>query len=116
MAKVSKSIILGYNKCAELAVKFENILDSFWHKDEKIPLSAIDFAETTVFGNPFTLVKHPTNNDSVKINTLENNDFIVNGFRDNNTFWSKAQCKDVSNKDNENSWTVYGSSDDLILI
>jgi hypothetical protein len=42
MAKVSKSRILAYNKCADLVVKWTNILDSFWHKDEKIPLSALE--------------------------------------------------------------------------
>ncbi|MCI2229593.1 hypothetical protein MC378_10475 [Polaribacter sp. MSW13] len=41
MAKVSKTILLGYNKCIELAIKWTNILDSFWHKDEKIPKSAL---------------------------------------------------------------------------
>tara|TARA_B110000285_G_scaffold234059_1_gene309712 strand:- start:1947 stop:3419 length:1473 start_codon:yes stop_codon:yes gene_type:complete len=42
MAKVSKSIILAYNKCADLAIKWTNILDSYWHKDEKIPFSALE--------------------------------------------------------------------------
>lgn len=41
MAKVSKSIILAYNKCASLMPKWVNIWDSVWHKDEKIPASAL---------------------------------------------------------------------------
>ena len=69
-----------------------------------------------VFGNDFTLKKHPTNNDPLNSGILENNDFILSGFRDNTTFWSVAQCVDATDKDNENSWTVFNSSEDLVLI
>lgn len=36
MSKVSKDIILSYSTCTDTAVlnRFQNILDSFWHKDE----------------------------------------------------------------------------------
>ena len=41
MGKVSRSLLLQYNKCAALATRYSNILDSFWHKDDKIPLSSL---------------------------------------------------------------------------
>lgn len=69
-----------------------------------------------VFGNQWTLIKHPTNNNPSNRATLENNDFIVNGFFNNTTLWDKAQCLDASNKDLEASWTVFSSSEDLIII
>lgn len=69
-----------------------------------------------VFGNEFELKKHPLNDNPNNFSVLENNDFILNGFRNNNEFWDKAQCIDATNKDSENSWTVLGSSEDLILI
>jgi hypothetical protein len=36
MSKVTKDIILSYSTCTDSAVlnRFQNILDSFWHKDE----------------------------------------------------------------------------------
>lgn len=34
MSKQSRSILLAYNKCLELAIKFQNILDSFHHLDD----------------------------------------------------------------------------------
>jgi len=61
MGKVSKQVILLYNKCEALATKFSNILDSFWHKDEKIPLSALE-------ENPKTIVtESSTANNAVVI-------------------------------------------------
>lgn len=36
MAITSKSLLLAYNKCADLATKWANILDSFRHKSDKI--------------------------------------------------------------------------------
>lgn len=41
MTKQSKSILFGYLKCPSLATIWTNILNSFWHKDEKIPLSSL---------------------------------------------------------------------------
>lgn len=50
--KVSKSILATYNKCTELATKWANILDSYWHKDEKIPRDALaDDAKVTIVDN-----------------------------------------------------------------
>lgn len=34
MTKQSKAILVDYNKCPDLAVRWQNILDSFFHKDE----------------------------------------------------------------------------------
>jgi len=62
----------------------------------------------TVFGNPFTLLKHRLNNDPAKVSVLENNDFILNGFRDDTTIWPMAQCLDAANKDLDVSWNVIG--------
>lgn len=42
MAIIPKSILVGYNKCEALATKWANILDSFRHKDEKIPIEDIE--------------------------------------------------------------------------
>jgi hypothetical protein len=41
MGIVSRTILLGYNNCSELATKWQNILDSFRHKSEKILISEI---------------------------------------------------------------------------
>lgn len=59
-----------------------------------------------VFGNEFELKKNPINNNPLSFNTLENNDFIVNGFRDNNTIWEVAQCLDSLNTNIDASWNV----------
>lgn len=42
MAIVSRIVLFGYNKCAELEQKWQNILDSFRHKSEKIPIADIE--------------------------------------------------------------------------
>ena len=49
MAKVSKSIIIGWLNCPELLSKLVNWLDSFWHKDEKIPFSALETDPSEIF-------------------------------------------------------------------
>jgi hypothetical protein len=41
MAIVSKSTIIGWLKCPDLLVKVTNWVDSFYHKDEKIPEAAL---------------------------------------------------------------------------
>lgn len=42
MGIVSRTILFGYNNCQELATKWQNILDSFRHKTEKIPIDDIE--------------------------------------------------------------------------
>lgn len=80
MAKVSKSRILAYNKCADLVVKWTNILDSFWHKDEKIPLSALEQMPITNIGGKVDKVTGKelsandyTNLEKEKLSGLEQN-------------------------------------------
>lgn len=109
---------------------------AFWHKLEKIPVSAIEgltyilnakaekeqfdghLNNTTVhgsyaiiFGNKFQLIKHPLNNDLTKVNTPQNNDFILNGFRNNTTLWKEARLIDEDNLNLDESWIVYNSTD-----
>lgn len=54
-------------------------------------------------GNPFTLKKHPSNNDPTLIHTLEVNDFAINGFWNGTEYWSISQFIG-SNKDVKNDW------------
>jgi hypothetical protein len=63
MAKVSKSILVGYNKCTSLAIKWLNILDSFRHKDERISFTEIDdIPENEIYhANKVTLDKFGEN-------------------------------------------------------
>lgn len=100
-------------------------INQWWDDDSNEVKTAINnhadlidafIGKVEVFGNPFTLLKHPINNDPLKVNILENNDFILNGFFNNTTLWDKAQCVDATNKDLEESWTVFGSSEDLIIV
>lgn len=67
----------------------------------------------TVFGNKFRLLKHPLNNEAVKQRTLENGDFILDGFFDSTTLWVKAQCLDVDNKEESASWNVLSSIEEI---
>ena len=46
MGKVSRSLLLQYNKCAALATRYSNLLDSFWHKDDAIPAESIADLDT----------------------------------------------------------------------
>lgn len=77
-----------------------------------------EFVETLqtkveVFGNWFQLIKHPLNSIPENQNTLENGDFIANGFYDDTTMWVKAQCLDVANKDQPQSWNLLDSIDEI---
>ena len=42
MAIISRADLFNYLKCSALAVKWQNILDSYWHKNDTIPASAIE--------------------------------------------------------------------------
>ncbi|QQV91515.1 hypothetical protein M1M25_gp079 [Tenacibaculum phage Gundel_1] len=62
--------------------------------DESNPLSS-KYIENNPFikinGNPFRLIKNPTNSDPSKKTTLESNDFISNGFFNPTTIVKKAR-------------------------
>lgn len=60
-----------------------------------------------VFGNPFSFRKNPANNDATKKRTLEVNDFILNGVRDNTTIWLAAIYTGAGVDENDDaSWHV----------
>lgn len=76
MAKQSKIILLAYNKCAALATKFQNILDSFWHKDEKIPASAIEGLENVDVSGKLDKGNYAGNAADLKASSDKNADDI----------------------------------------
>ena len=80
--------------------------------DWQLVNAPLDIYSIFVFGNPFQLLKHPSN--TLK-GVLENNDFILNGFRNDNTIWSKAQCLDASNQDVDESWVPIETLEDLTI-
>ncbi len=86
-------------------------------EDDSRHISA-EFIETlqskvTVFGNWFQLIKHPSNDDVLKANAIEVGDIIMNGFRDNQTFWKCAVCRFTIDVDLDESWTVLDSIDEM---
>jgi hypothetical protein len=123
MAKQSKTILLAYNKCAELATRFQNILDSFWHKDEKIPLSSIDgdfspFTETQedrlkalVYENATqTLTANPTFSEkgvdtqiTYTWNVNDNDDTLISVDLDENNVLADADGTNTTYQKNSNS-------------
>jgi hypothetical protein len=70
----------------------------------------------TLNGNPFILKKHPTNNLAESSGILQNNDFILNGFWGDTEFWGLAQCLDATDAENVLKWTIFNSTEDLIII
>lgn len=80
-----------------------------------LPSGVLSIPIAIVNGNNFYLIKHPQNNTPANALILEPNDFIVNGFFDDITFWGKAQYLG-GNVDSVNSWTVLESIEELILI
>lgn len=68
----------------------------------------------TVFGNNFTLVKHPSNSQNSSV--IQNNDIIIDGFRNNTTYWYKAICTNQSDINNDNSWNVIDFIDEITLV
>lgn len=108
-------------------------LDSFWHKNESIPVASITNLQgllddkldasalpiirptITVNGNLFFLVKNPNNNNPENAKILETNDFICDGAWDANEWWDKAIAlgTDIDNKSN---WKPLGAVKEIPLI
>jgi hypothetical protein len=68
----------------------------------------------SVFGREFFLVKHPNNN--VLLTTIQNNDMIVDGWRNNTTYWNKAICINENSINNDASWNVIDLIEDITLV
>jgi len=60
----------------------------------------------TVFGNDFVLVKHPLNNNPTNSSIIQNDDFIIEGFRSDTEYWRKAICLDETNINVNESWDI----------
>ena len=60
----------------------------------------------TVFGNPFFLKKHPSNNNPALVNTLQLNDIIVSGYRSTTEFWHAARYKTAADQNNTDNWQI----------
>jgi len=128
MAKTPKNTIKSWflTDLFPTQTQFHNWLDSFWHKDEAIPMSSIEGlsgrfddkldAEAlppvrpmlTVNGNLFYFVKNPNNNDPLKATTLEANDFIAMGAWSATEWWDKAIALGT-NKDDKDNWKPLGA-------
>jgi len=69
-----------------------------------------------VFGNPFSLLKHPSNNNPEFKNKIQKNDIICDGYLDNNTLWLKATCVNDTDINNPDNWLLHDSLDITINI
>lgn len=71
----------------------------------------------TVFGNKFFLLKSPLNNNPLNSEKIEVNDFIVDGFFNDSTFWMKAVYTNTNPNSDinlESNWNVLDSYEELI--
>lgn len=73
-------------------------------------------SKVLVFGNPFSLVKNPTNVDPLKTKIIENNDIITDGWFDSTTFWPAAICINESDINNAASWNQINPIEEIPLI
>lgn len=80
-----------------------------------LPSGILSIPISIINGNDFYLIKHPQNNIPANALILEANDFIVNGFFDDTTFWGKAQYLG-GNVNSDNSWVVMDKIKGLTLI
>lgn len=78
-------------------------------KNEPLPI-------VVVFGNPFTLIKHPQNNDPLLAKVIQNNDAIKDGWRDNDIYWPLAFCIDDSNINDGASWDEVNPIEEIVLV
>ncbi len=99
--------------------QFWAVFDSFWHKQESIPISSIAYlqeyldakadkvntAVVIVNGHAFGLVKHASNNTIANSNVIELNDIIVNGWFTAQEFWQTAKYIG-GNVNDRTSWQV----------
>lgn len=70
-----------------------------------------------VNGNPFNLRKHINNNDPEKLNVIELNDMIYEGWWDNDTYWGRAMYTALGTGiDDIASWNVLDEWDELTIL
>ena len=69
MAIISRADLFNYLKCSALAVKWQNILDSYWHKNDTIPASAIEIdVIEVIIQNAYVLTAGKTDLTKLEVN------------------------------------------------